>query len=174
MIYLCWHHTVLIVSDCSIVFDNALWYNLLHILIQLKLSPLSGEGFASLWSLLYPPLGRISSMEQECGGKGNSSSLATLRRSSLWSKLYGGGGLQGEEGSSLLAATTTPWGSSTSEPGRMISAIVHQMLTVLDKFFGLESWRRLQLPLGCRAHLCGSPAAQERGTDYSLPAALPR
>lgn len=25
------------VRDCSIVFDNALWYNLLHILIQLKL-----------------------------------------------------------------------------------------------------------------------------------------
>ena len=48
---------------------------------------------------LFYPLGRISSMEQECGGKGNSSSLATLRRSSLWSKLYlGRGGYEERRG----------------------------------------------------------------------------
>lgn len=53
MIYFCWHHIVLIVSDCSIVFGNALWYNLLHILIQLKLSPLSGEGDLLAYEACY-------------------------------------------------------------------------------------------------------------------------
>lgn len=56
LVYLYSYHTNLLLTDCSIVFNNALEQKLLHSLIRVKSGPLAREGYWQSLKMVLPSL----------------------------------------------------------------------------------------------------------------------
>lgn len=111
LVYLYKYHTNLLLTDCSIVFNNALEQKLLHSLIQVKSGPLAWEGCWQslkmvLPSLILPHPGqKLCAMEEKLGvGK------LSLHQPALLDPPYGPGAMsKAGAGTGATPAASVPW-----------------------------------------------------------------